>query len=327
MAFPTYINKGTFQSVTIVGGAAPNLPASIENGDLLIAVVSTPNDNTLASADGDWTLLTNIGTGTTATQGAIDVWVWYAIYNGESLGGFSTASARLKCQQVYAFRNAAVPTVSATGVQATNATAWTLPSITTTSADSFVFFAIGNDRDATSTANVNGYTNANLANITELHDQVVNTGVGGGLATVYAEKATIGSTGTTSATSAASETAAFATFAISAPLSFSITADGGTFTYAGNNATLTYTPALNNYSITADTGSFTYSGNNANTRFNRKVVAEAGAYSYSGNNANVLFNRDVIAETGSFTYSGNNATLTYVSVNNYTVTAIALSSG
>jgi hypothetical protein len=67
MAFPTYINKGTFQSVTIVGGAAPNLPASIENGDLLIAVVSTPNDNTLASADGDWTLLTNIGTGTTAT--------------------------------------------------------------------------------------------------------------------------------------------------------------------------------------------------------------------------------------------------------------------
>ena len=94
MAFPTYINKGTFQSSTNATGPTPSLPASIQNGDLLIAVVSTPNDTTLASVNSDWTLLATIGDGTVATVGAVDVWVWYARYNGVALGAFSTTNAR-----------------------------------------------------------------------------------------------------------------------------------------------------------------------------------------------------------------------------------------
>jgi hypothetical protein len=297
MAYPTYIGKGTFQSTTVAGGTTPSLPASIQNGDLLIAVVSTPNDTTLVSTDGDWTLLATTGTGTVATAGAVDVWVFYAIYNGVALGTFSTSVARLKCQQVYAFRNAAVPTVSATGLQTTAATAWTLPSITTTRADSFVFFAIGNDRDTDSTTNVSGYTNSNLANITELHDQVVSTGVGGGIATIYAEEATPSSIGTTSATSAASNTAAFVTFAIATPVT--ITADGGTYTYSGGAANLYY-----NKKVTADTGTFSYTGGAAGLLYNRKIVADSVTYSYSGTAANTLYNRKLVADGGTFSYSG-----------------------
>lgn len=297
MAFPTYINKGTFQSTTLAAGTTPALPASIQNGDLLIAVVSTPNDTTLVSTDGDWTLLATTGTGTVATAGAVDVWVFYAIYNGVALGNFSTTNARLKCQQVYAFRNAAVPTVSATGLQTTAATAWTLPSITTAYADSYVFFAIGNDRDTDSTTNVSSYTNSNLANITEIHDQVVSTGVGGGIATIYAEKATAGSTGTTSATSAASNTAAFVTFAIATPLS--ITADGGTYTYSGGAANLYY-----NKKVTADASTFSYSGGAAGLLYNRKITADSGTFSYSGTAANTLLNRKITADGGTFSFSG-----------------------
>jgi hypothetical protein len=314
MAFPTYIGKGTFQSTIAAAGTTPSLPASIQTGDLLIAVVSTPNDTTLSSASSDWTLLARRGDGTVATAGAVDVSVWYAIYNGVALGAFSTTNQRLKCQQVYAFRNAAIPAVFATGLQTTAATAWTLPSITTSYADSFVFFAIGNDRDTDSTTNVSGYTNSNLANITEIHDEVVSTGVGGGIATVYAEKATAGSTGTTSATSAASNTAAFITFAISTPLS--ITADGGTYAYTGTAANTLY-----NRRVAADPASLTYSGNNAGLLFNRKVIAEVGGYTYSGNNAGLLNNRNLVADAGTYTYSGDNASLVYGTVGAFTLTA------
>ena len=336
MAFPTYINKGTFQSTTAAGGTTPSLPASIQTGDLLIAVVSTPNDSTVYSVDGDWTLLANIGTGTDGTAGAIDVWVWYAKYNGVALGAFGTTSLKLKCQQVYAFRNAAVPTVTATAVQATAATAWTLPAITTTRADSFVFFAIGNDRDLASTTNVSGYTNANLASITEIHDETVATGVGGGIATIYAQKATTGSTGTTSATSAASNTAAFVTFAISTPLS--VTADPGAYTYTGTAAntlfnrkvvadpgTYTYTGTdantLYKRIITADPGTYSYTGTNANTLYNRIVTADPGTYTYTGTAANTLFNRIVTADPGTYSYTGTDATLTYATVGAYTLIA------
>lgn len=336
MAFPTYINKGTFQSSTIAGGTTPSLPASIQNGDLLIAVVSTPNDTTLISADGDWTLLTTTGTGTVGTAGAIDVWVFYARYTGVALGKFSTTDGRLKCQQVYAFRNAKIPTISATSVQATAATAWTLPSITTTDADSFVFFAIGNDRDANSTANVSGYTNSNLTNITELHDETVNTGVGGGIATVYAEEATPSSIGTTSATSAASNTAAFITFAISRSISLTadpgtysytgtaantlfnrkVVADAGTYSYAGTDATTLY-----NRVMPADSGTYSYTGTDANVLFNRTITADPGTYSYAGTDATTLYNRVMTADSGVYSYAGTDATLTYATLGSYTLVA------
>lgn len=308
MAFPTYIAKGTFTESTSNPSANPPLPAGIQNGDLIIAVVSYPVTNTPSSSDTAWTLLAQTSTGTSGNAGCIGVGVFYAIYAGSALGGFSTnASFPLKTYQTYAFRKARIPSISATSVQSTAATSWTLPSITTADNDSFVFFAIGNDRDAASTTNVSGYTNSNLANITEIHDQTVATGLGGGLATVYAEEATPSSIGTTSCTSASSNTAAFITFAIAPAV---ITADGGTYSYTGTAATLTYTP-VGAFTLTADPGTYSYTGTAASLSALRVITADPGVYSYTGTDASLERNLTITADAGSYSYSGTAANLTY----------------
>jgi hypothetical protein len=238
--------------------------------------------------------------------------VFYAIYAGSALGGFSTnASFPLKTYQTYAFRKAKIPSISSTSVQSTAATSWTLPSITTADNDSFVFFAIGNDRDANSTASVSGYTNSNLANITELHDETTSTGLGGGIATVYAEEATPSSIGTTSATSAASNTAAFITFAISPAI---ITADGSTFSYTGGAANL-----YNNKLVTADTGTFSYTGNDASLLYNRVFSADSGIYSYTGIDAALTY-----TPAGSYTITAGSGSFSYTSPDVNLITGFAL---
>lgn len=131
---------------------------------------------------------------------------------------------------------------------------------------------------------------------------------------------------------------------------FTLSADGATYTYSGNDANLqfnrsfaplgatyiysgndanilfsrlvvadgaTYTYSGNDANLlfsrllSADGGTYTYAGNNANTLLNRLVGADGGVYSYAGNNANTLFNRRVGSDGGTFAYSGNDANLLF----------------
>lgn len=77
-----------------------------------------------------------------------------------------------------------------------------------------------------------------------------------------------------------------------APGSYTLAADGGAYTYSGNDATLTYTPA-GAFTLTADGGAYSYSGNNATLIYTPSgafvLQADGGVYTYSGNNANLLF--------------------------------------
>jgi hypothetical protein len=95
---------------------------------------------------------------------------------------------------------------------------------------------------------------------------------------------------------------------------FTLVADGGTYTYSGNNANLVYTPA-GAFTLSADGGTYTYTGNNANLLFNRRLAADGGVYSYSGNNANLTYTTAgafvLQADGGVYTYSGNNANLLF----------------
>ena len=73
---------------------------------------------------------------------------------------------------------------------------------------------------------------------------------------------------------------------------YTLVANGGAFTYSGNNATLTYTTA-GAFTLVADGGTYLYNGNNANLTYTVSgafvLTAEGGVYSYSGNNANLSF--------------------------------------
>ena len=70
--------------------------------------------------------------------------------------------------------------------------------------------------------------------------------------------------------------------------SYTLVADGGTYSYSGNDANLIYTPA-GAFVLSADGGVYSYTGNNANLRVNRSLAAEGGSYTYSGNNADLLY--------------------------------------
>lgn len=94
-------------------------------------------------------------------------------------------------------------------------------------------------------------------------------------------------------------------------VAYTISADGGAFSYSGNNANLLYSRVL-----TSNSGNYNYSGNNANLVYTPAgaytLTADSGGFAYSGDNANLLYNRKIVADVGTYTYSGNNATLTYV---------------
>ena len=65
------------------------------------------------------------------------------------------------------------------------------------------------------------------------------------------------------------------------------------------------------YTLIADGGTYSYSGDNANLLFNRVLAADGGVYSYSGNNATLRVSRVLTADGGTYTYVGNNADLLY----------------
>jgi len=99
-----------------------------------------------------------------------------------------------------------------------------------------------------------------------------------------------------------------------AAVAFTLSADGGTYSYSGNNATLTYTTA-GAFVLSADGGTYAYTGNNADLRFNRVLAADGGVYSYTGNNANLTYAPAgafvLLADGGVYTYTGNNANLLF----------------
>jgi hypothetical protein len=104
--------------------------------------------------------------------------------------------------------------VTATSTQAAT-TSMVFPAVTTATDESLVVLAVAQDTDAASTATVGALTNANLANLTERHDQTVIAGQGGGLAVITGEKATAGATGTSTATGSTSVTHAYHTISLS----------------------------------------------------------------------------------------------------------------
>jgi hypothetical protein len=104
-----------------------------------------------------------------------------------------------------------------------------------------------------------------------------------------------------------------------------LTADAGSFTLTGQDASLTQALRLDgaagsfaltgqdatldwDQKLTADAGSFSLSGQTANLLKNRTLTSDAGSFSLTGQTANLLTARKVTADAGSFTLSGQDVT-------------------
>jgi len=217
MAYPRYIGKTAFTSGT--GALTVAALTGTRAGDIIILFVESANESISGAIAGYSALATQVGTGTAGAAGGVRIATFYRILGDEAdtttsvndSGDHTTAIKML-------FRDTSLADgaffVTATSTQAAT-TAMVFPSVTTATDESLVVLAVGQDTDAASTATVGAVTNANLANITERHDQTVASGQGGGLAVITGEKATAGSTGTSTATGSTSVTHAYHTISLS----------------------------------------------------------------------------------------------------------------
>jgi hypothetical protein len=90
---------------------------------------------------------------------------------------------------------------------------------------------------------------------------------------------------------------------------------GGTYTLSADGATFSYTGAaantLFNRQLPSDGATYSYSGGIASTLYNRRLSSDGAVYAYSGGIASTLYNRKLSADGGTYIYSGAAATLTY----------------
>ena len=213
-----FVAYGTFTSGT--GILTPPLPTGWAVDDLLILAIESPNVAISLASGVGWTEVgsqASQSSGTANSALGIRLAVYYKFAGAGEVSPTITAIANHQTAQIVAFRNINKTTpfdVTSVSKVVTTGTALSLSAITTTTNNAIHLDIIGEDRDATSSANFSAWTNASLASITEIWDQSILTGVGGGLAWAYGTKVSAGLCTATTVTAVASNSHAFLTLAL-----------------------------------------------------------------------------------------------------------------
>lgn len=212
----SYVGIGAFASGT--GALSVGVPSGYQDGDIFVLAVESANESVATPAG--WSAVPGSpqSTGTAAAAGGVRLSLFWKVVSGAQSSVSVADSGNHTTAAITCWRgldNANPFHATAGAVQATASTSWTAPAVTTLINDSLIAVFVANDRDLGSTTNLSGWTNATLGTATEVLDQTINSGVGGGLGIAYFPSllATPGSSGTTSITSAASNTAAMITVA------------------------------------------------------------------------------------------------------------------
>lgn len=202
---PTFVNAGAIAQG--IGDIAPPIPLRTRSNDILLLFVESANE--VVSAPSGWTAVadspqgTGTGGGTTATR----LSVFWKRATATETAPTVTDPGDHAIAQILAFRgciDSGNPwDVTSGDVAAGASTSVSIPGDTTTVANCLVILAVTNATD-TATPQTSGYTNSDLANLTERTDRNSTEGNGGGFAVITGEKAAIGAYGATTATLATS---------------------------------------------------------------------------------------------------------------------------
>lgn len=219
VAAPTYVSTGS--PTSNAAAITPTVPAR-QPDDIAILLVKTTNQTigTDPTASG-WTAInTPAGTGVAAAAGAVRLSAYWIRINISSLPSTVSCgdSGDMQAGVVMLFRGciATGSPIDTTGTSVVSGatTALSVNGLTTAGPSRLVVAcaALGAP-DAAGSANVSGWTNADLTGLTEILDTTVTAGNGGGLAAAYGVKAAAGTVSATTATlasSAAQEVLSFA---------------------------------------------------------------------------------------------------------------------
>lgn len=203
---PAYRASGTFTAGTST--VTPPYPASMQANDICLLVVSSENQAiTLTTANGFAELPTwspqSAGTAATDPGSRLAVF-WKRTVGGDSApkvadSGNNTEGV-IHCFSGVTTSGNPWDTGAGGNDSGANDTTGTIPGSTTTFDNDLVVLMTSTSFNGTSTAQCSGWTNANLANITERQDNTNTAGLGGGSCMATGEKATAGSYTTTTLT-------------------------------------------------------------------------------------------------------------------------------
>ena len=178
----TFLAAGSQASGT--GNITVGLPSGIQNGDLLLLVCETANQN--ITVPSPWVEITSSpqGTGTAGGTAATEVHVYYFFADGTETAPTITGTTNHKVAGIGLYRGVHDTTpfnAQAGQVNTTANTTCTFPSVTTTVADCLVLLinarALPDSNTNTQTTN---HTNANLTGIATDFEYNTNAGNGGG---------------------------------------------------------------------------------------------------------------------------------------------------
>lgn len=204
-SIPTYVASGTFTAGT--GAITPPYPAAMTANDVCLLVAESENQPiTLSSAQG---FVEVTGSpqfaGTAATDPANRIAVFWKRTVGGDTAPTVADSGNHTTGQIHCFRGVVGVgnpwDVTAGGNDGgANDTTGVIPGATTTVANTLVVLIQGTSFNGNSTTQCSGWTNTDLANLTERTDNTNTAGLGGGHCMATGEKAAAGSYTSTSVT-------------------------------------------------------------------------------------------------------------------------------
>ena len=211
MAAPVQRVIGTYVSGLNAITPAPN--AGHVSGDVELLFVETANEAITLTTPAGFAQVTGsgVGVGTAAGTDGTRMTVFWRLWDGAA-GSPTTADSGNHQIAVIASYSGVIATGNPWDVVGSNqqtpaTTAGSASGVTTTVADTLVVIATaGAQPDALGTAEFSGWTNANLATLTERFDQTDTAGNGGAIGIADGSLATAGATGATTFTTATSTT-------------------------------------------------------------------------------------------------------------------------
>lgn len=264
-------------------------PGSQSAGDIGLMLIETANAATVVASG--WTELSTSPVESAASTHGLHV--LYKIAAGSDAdvsvsGLLNHAIARIL---VFSGVDGTSPINATSNQAASTTTTITLPSVTTDTADCAIVHVAGTGRDSISTTTFSGWTNANLASITEVADDTTGTGGGGGFGAAWGILASAGASGAGSCTQATSIVCTAITVALKP---------------AGGGATNTDTAAGG--------GSIAITGSAASALRTHLGIAAASSITITGSAANGIRTLLTAASSGSIALTGSEASGVYTPV-------------
>ncbi len=213
---PAYVAKGVHGKGA--GSIVVFYPAGVVVDDILILLLETLASDGAPAAPAGWTEVTN-SPSTDSTFTRLQAF-WKRATTTYGASDYITLSDAGDHQMgiIVAFRNCYQTDnpweVTAAGAAGSATVNVSVPTVTTTGTNRLILAVASSTREADTTAEFSGWTNANLTGITEIVDFTESNGNGGGIGAAYGFMATAAATGATTATSATATRHACLTIAL-----------------------------------------------------------------------------------------------------------------